>query len=132
MNAEPALALQRSALGGYALVAATGTIDARTHLLLAECLKAAIAETDLAVIVDMGGVEFCDSSGLSTFARAYHRAERRGVSLVAVGLHDRVRRVFTMTALDRGVHLQSDVGTAVRWLDTGSCATATGSGKAVS
>ncbi|MBT2212593.1 MULTISPECIES: STAS domain-containing protein [Actinomadura] len=120
MNGGSTLTLHRSALGGYALVTATGTVDIHTHTLLAECLEQASTATGLAVIVDMAGVEFCDSSGLNAFARAYNRAHGRGVSLVAAGLQERVRRVFTVTGLDRGVHLQPDVDTAVRWLDTGS------------
>ncbi|MEU8347940.1 STAS domain-containing protein [Spirillospora sp. NPDC048832] len=109
-----------SDLAGYALVIATGSIDTHTHPLLAEHLQQAITATRLAVIVDMTHVEFCDSSGLNSFARAYLRAQASGVSLVAAGLQDRVRRVFAITRLDRGVYLLPDVETAVRWLETGS------------
>ncbi|WP_242909324.1 STAS domain-containing protein [Actinomadura terrae] len=116
----PALTVRRSELGGYALVTAAGSIDVHTHPMLAECLEQAITATGLAVIVDMTGVVFCDSSGLNTFVRSYQRADGHGVSMVAAGLQDRVRRVFTITGLDRGVHVQPDVATAVRWLDSGT------------
>ncbi|RFS86487.1 anti-sigma factor antagonist [Actinomadura spongiicola] len=120
MKAESSLTVQTSDLAGYALVAVSGSIDAHTHPLLAEQLEQAVTATRLAVIVDMTDVRFCDSSGLNTFARAYLRADARGVSLVAAGLQDRVHRVFTITGLDYGVHLQPDVETAVRWLENGT------------
>ncbi|WP_067892183.1 STAS domain-containing protein [Actinomadura chibensis] len=120
MAAEPELTVQVSDLAGYALVSASGSIDYHTHPVLAARLEQAIAATRLAVIVDMAQVEFCDSSGLNCFARAYQRAHTCGISLVAAGLQERVHRVFTMTGLDFGVYLQPDLETAVRWLENGS------------
>ncbi|TYK49459.1 STAS domain-containing protein [Actinomadura decatromicini] len=120
MAAEPELTVQVSDLAGYALVSVSGSIDYHTHPALAEQLDQAITATRLAVIVDMAHVDFCDSSGLNCFARAYQRAHTRGISLVAAGLRDRVHRVFTMTGLDFGVYLQPDLETAVRWLENGS------------
>ncbi|TDB91083.1 anti-sigma factor antagonist [Actinomadura sp. KC216] len=109
-----------SDLDGYAVVAAAGSVDTLTHPVLAEHLGRAIEATRLAVIVDMSGVHFCDSSGLNAFARADMRAGSRGISLIAAGLQDRVHRVFTTTGIVHGVYLMSDVHSAVRWLETGT------------
>jgi anti-sigma B factor antagonist len=107
-------------LVGYALVTAAGSIDFSTHALLDEHLDQALQLTRIAVIVDMTEVNFCDSSGLNAFARARRQAIARGITIVAVGLHDRVELVFGITGLDQAFYPQPDLETALRWLETGT------------
>lgn len=113
------LTVQVESLISYAVATVEGSVDFGTHALLEERLTHALTLTRAALIVDMAGVEFCDSSGLSVFARMIRQTRVRGVALVVVGLHGRVANVFAMTRMDHGVYLYPDLESAVRWLETG-------------
>jgi anti-anti-sigma factor len=76
--------------------------------------------TKLAVIVDLTEVEFCDSTGLNTFARVRRHATANGIVVVTAGLRDRVKEAFTMTRLAQAFYAQPDLETAVRWLENGT------------
>lgn len=103
----------------YAVATLEGSIDFGTHGVLEERLTEALTLTRASLIVDMTRVEFCDSSGLSVFARMMRQTRARGVTLVVVGLHGRVAQVFSVTRMDHGMYLHPDLETAVRWLETG-------------
>lgn len=116
----PALAVRVSQLSGYAVVTAAGSIDFTTRALLEEHLDQALQLTKLAVIVDLTEVEFCDSTGLNTFARTRRQASALGLVVVTAGLRDRVKDAFTMTRLAQAFYAQPDLETAVRWLENGT------------
>jgi anti-sigma B factor antagonist len=118
---EPAdgMSVQVDRLSVYAVVTVEGSIDFGTHERLAERLTEALALTEAAVIMDMAAVSFCDSAGLRVFARAIRETRMRGMSLVVTGLHGRVANVFSMTGLQQEMFVQSDVDSAVSWLETG-------------
>jgi len=78
MSTAPALTAQVSQQGGYAVVTAAGSIDFTTRPLLEEHLDQALRLTQLAVIVDLSKVHFCDSVGLNVFLRARRPRHRRG------------------------------------------------------
>ncbi|MEU6038414.1 STAS domain-containing protein [Actinomadura sp. NPDC047616] len=120
MSTDPALTIEVTEQAGYSLVVPAGSIDFHTHPAMNEHLGRAIDMTSLAVIVDMTGVEFCDSSGLNVFARARRRADARGVTVVIVGMPSRVERVFSLTGLDQAFYHQPDLRTALHWLETGT------------
>ncbi|HEU5157367.1 MAG TPA: anti-sigma factor antagonist [Streptosporangiaceae bacterium] len=120
MSTDPALSVRVSELAGYAVVTAAGSIDFTTRATLEEHLEQALELTRLAVIVDLTDVEFCDSTGLNTFARIRRQATARGVVVVTAGLRDRVKDVFTMTRLTQAFYAQPDLETAIRWLENGS------------
>jgi anti-sigma B factor antagonist len=120
MSTEPSLTFQVAQTAGYAVVTPAGSIDFTSHELLEEQLDQALQMTRLAVIVDMNKVNFCDSSGLNTFARAHHQATARGLTIILTGLQERVRRVFSITRLDQAFYPQPDLETAIQWLENGS------------
>ncbi|MCF6471102.1 STAS domain-containing protein [Nonomuraea sp. MG754425] len=59
------------------------------------------------VVVDMKGVEFCDSSGLNTLIWAANTVEGAGGRIRLTGLQPRLTRLLRMTGLDRRFHLTS-------------------------
>ncbi|GAA4151003.1 STAS domain-containing protein [Actinomadura keratinilytica] len=120
MSTDPELTVEITEQGGYSLVVPAGSIDFHTHPALDEHLARAIDPTGLAVIADMSGVTFCDSSGLAVFARARRRADARGVTMVIVGMPGRVERVFSVTGLDRAFCRRPGLRTAPHWLETGA------------
>jgi anti-sigma B factor antagonist len=120
MSTDQALTMRVSEQAGYAVVVAAGSIDAITRDLLDEQLDRALELTRLAVIVDLSEVGFCDSTGLDTFVQARRKATARGVTMVIVGLRNRVEYVFTITQLEEAFFAQPDLETAIRWLENGS------------
>jgi anti-anti-sigma factor len=120
MRTDPALTVQVSQLAGYAVVTAAGTIDFTTREMLEEHLDQALRLTRVAVIVDLTEVDFCDSTGLNTFARIRRQATALGIVVITAGLRDRVKDAFTMTRLAEAFYAQPDLETAVRWLENGT------------
>jgi anti-sigma B factor antagonist len=109
-----------SPLLDHAVVTVIGDVQLGTSQTLTSHLDRAFGLTHTAVIVDMTEVGFCDSSGLNVFATALRRARAQGVVLLAYGLTVRVKRVFTITGLNREIHLHPDLHSAVSWLETKS------------
>jgi anti-anti-sigma factor len=68
-------------------------------------LRSAIDEVErsdaAAIVIDLGGVTFIDSSGLHVLLMTARRCERRQVPLTAVHLPLHVRRLFSLVALDK-------------------------------
>lgn len=120
MSGEDGLTVQVTKLAVYALVTAVGPIDFGTHRKMTDRLMEALEMTRVAVIVDLSGVDFCDSSGLNALARGASQARARGLTLVAVGLQGRLERLFAVTHLDRALFAHSSLESAVRWLEDGT------------
>jgi anti-sigma B factor antagonist len=57
------------------------------------------------VVLDLSELAFLDSSGLAAVIELYLLLERAGARLVVVSTRAPVTRVFTVTAIDRFVHL---------------------------
>ncbi|MEU4695423.1 STAS domain-containing protein [Actinoplanes sp. NPDC023714] len=60
------------------LVAVRGNLDLDSAPSLAVCLDEALSRPEPRVVVDLSGVDFCDSIGLSTFVTGHNRAEAAG------------------------------------------------------
>ncbi|BCY08000.1 STAS domain-containing protein [Actinoplanes sp. L3-i22] len=63
---------------GATVVTVRGDLDLDSAPQLAEGLAAALDRPAPRVVVDLSGVEFCDSIGLSTFVVGHRRAEAAG------------------------------------------------------
>jgi anti-sigma B factor antagonist len=82
----------------HIIVPAASELDLATCPALAEALGA-VPATD-AVVVDLGGVTFCDSTGVSTLVRAYKRQTAAGGTLKIRGTSQIVLRALDLM----GVH----------------------------
>jgi anti-sigma B factor antagonist len=89
------------------------TLDARTHVIsvsgeihvstapeFSRRLNDAIAGGKLAVVLDLSGVEFIDSTGLSVLLNGLRRVTRAGGRMAIVVTNPTVRRLFEITRLD--------------------------------
>ena len=88
--------------GDHELVIATGEIDLYTAPRLQSELAAVIASTAPAtrVIVDMSGVEFCDSTGMNVLLSCLRQARERGGELELAAPRPAVRKILSVTGLD--------------------------------
>jgi anti-sigma B factor antagonist len=64
-------------------------------------LAAAVASEGLPrVVVDLTGVEFCDSTGMNVLLAALRRARERGGELVLAAPRPAVRKILQVTGLE--------------------------------
>ncbi|GAA3140352.1 STAS domain-containing protein [Planomonospora alba] len=68
-------------------------------------LRAALDDLTLApgagLVIDLSGLTFCDSTGISALVSAHQRAQDAGAALALAGLDPEIIRVFRIMGLDR-------------------------------
>ncbi len=81
---------------------AAGEIDLYTAPRLQSELTSVIASAASAprVVVDMSGVEFCDSTGMNVLLSGLRQARERGGELELAAPHPAVRKILSVTGLD--------------------------------
>jgi anti-sigma B factor antagonist len=80
------------------VVALRGELDVAEAASVAAAL-ATVAGGDRAVIVDLAGLEFIDSSGVAALVLVRAQARRAGGDLLLAAPRDQVTRVLTLTRL---------------------------------
>ena len=81
------------------IVALTGEIDLQTAPRLSGAVDAALAEDPVRVVLDMGGVTFCDSRGLGTLVVLSRAATRSRAVLVLANLGDFLQRLLSVSGI---------------------------------
>ena len=87
-------------INGVPVVTAPEEIDITTAYALRAALASA-ARGHATVVVDMTRTHACDTAGLHVLVRAHRRALARGGELRLVSPSPDIRRLFTITGLDR-------------------------------
>jgi anti-anti-sigma factor len=83
---------------GHVVVALRGELDIADAVSVAAAL-AAVAARERAIIVDLAGLEFIDSSGVAALARGRKHARHAGGDLLLAAPRQQVLRVLTLTRL---------------------------------
>lgn len=85
--------------GSYSVVAVRGEVDIHTAPKVQYAIERAAGENGgvSAVVVDMSGIAFMDSTALSTFMRAKDSLQEQGTSLRLTALSKAVERIFSVT-----------------------------------
>jgi anti-sigma B factor antagonist len=100
------------------IVYVTGELDISAIPELSTVLAVAAAAPGATVVLDLGGVDFVDSTALGTILKAGGEIESAGKRLVVVCAHGPVRRLLEMTNLTQRFHLsptrKEALGTAGR------------------
>ncbi len=86
--------------GDHTVVSVTGEIDLYTAPRLQSELTAALNESPARLIVDMSGVDFCDSTGINVLLAAHRHARERGGELQLAGPGSATRKVLQVTGLE--------------------------------
>lgn len=86
---------------GYAVVELHGELDISSASGLREQLFDILAGQAASLILDLSGLSFIDSTGISVLVAAERRAHELGGSLSLVGPQKIVARVLHITSLDR-------------------------------
>jgi anti-sigma B factor antagonist len=91
---------ERSLDADSVVITVAGEIHATTAPEFSERLNAAIADGKTGVILDLTGVEFIDSTGLSVLLNGLRRVTRARGSMVLACANPTVLRLFEITKLD--------------------------------
>ncbi|MDP9182374.1 MAG: STAS domain-containing protein [Actinomycetota bacterium] len=95
------LSCSTASSGTVAVITCAGEIDMSTADALRDELNAAVQSTATAVLVDLTGVTFMDSTGLGLLAKSHTRAVERGSVIRLVGPIPHVAKVMHITQLDQ-------------------------------
>jgi anti-sigma B factor antagonist len=102
-DSVPVMELQVSTASqsGHIAITAVGELDLYTAPRLQQALSAALSEQDVhRVIVDLSGVEFCDSTGMNVLLSGMKRVKERGGTFELAAPRSSVRRILQVTGLD--------------------------------
>jgi anti-sigma B factor antagonist len=80
-------------------LAVSGELDHTTAPLLDARLRDTICARHPDVTIDVSGLEFCDSAGLSVFIGAARRAAAHGGTVTLRGVRSRLRRILLVTGV---------------------------------
>jgi anti-sigma B factor antagonist len=96
------------------VVALRGQLDIDSSAVLVDMLEELNRRSVTRVVVNLGGVTFCDSTGLSALVVAYHRATRAGgfVRLAAPGAF--LMRILTIVGILDTVPVYHSTAAALR------------------
>lgn len=100
-------------LSGEVDLAAAPTVRARLTALARRAGPAPAAGAGRAVVIDLEGVTFIDSTGLSMLVAAHARFDESGGELRVAGVPNRVRRVLELTGLNGLLRTYDDVPSAL-------------------
>lgn len=90
-----------------------GRVDGDGVLLLSSKLNDVFHAREYNIILEMSGVSYINSTGLSIIAAIRTRCREHGGDLRLVGLHPRVRRVFEIVGFDRYLVLNESLEQAL-------------------
>jgi anti-anti-sigma factor len=96
------------------VITLSGTMNAVTVSGLKELLKKCVAENSVQIVIDLDGVNFIDSSGLSSLISALKGCREKGGYLRLARIQSPVKRVFELTMLDRVFEMYPTVEAAAR------------------
>ncbi|MFG3226897.1 STAS domain-containing protein [Kitasatospora sp. NPDC048194] len=86
--------------GPAAVATVTGEIDLHTAPGLRTRALELIGQGHRHLILDLSGVGFCDSAGLSALIGIWHGAQEAGGSLILAAVPDRLMRMLAITGVD--------------------------------
>ncbi len=88
------------AQGDHTILSVSGEIDLYTAPTLQSELMSALSPGQVRLIVDMSGVDFCDSTGINILLAAHRHARERGGELQLASPGSATRKVLQVTGLE--------------------------------
>jgi anti-sigma B factor antagonist len=107
------LTLNTRTQGEYTVLEVSGEVDVYTAPALRDRIADLLDAGQHRLVVDLGGVEFLDSTGLGVLVAGLNRAREVGGSLLLVCPQERVLKLFRITGLDEVFTVHGTVDDAV-------------------
>ncbi len=95
------------------LVALDGELDLSVGPQLDAVVDGVLADGRRLLLVDLGALRFCDSSGLGALLRANRVVSEAGGSLVVAGASGAVQRLLVLTSMSKLLRIETDVQPAL-------------------
>jgi anti-sigma B factor antagonist len=87
--------------GGRTVMSLGGEIDLYTAPRLhGELVTVLSGESPVQIVVDMSGVDFCDSTGMNVLLAAHRRAREQGGDLELAAPRPAIRKILQVTGLE--------------------------------
>jgi anti-sigma B factor antagonist len=86
-----------------------GEVDAYTVPKLREEIIPLTEQENVAVTVELSGINYMDSTGLGVFIGALKSVKKHNGSLKLVGLNERIERLFAITGLHEVIEIEAAV-----------------------
>lgn len=102
-DSVPDMELQVSTVSqaGHAVVTVVGELDLYTAPRLQQALASLLREQEVdRVVVDLSGIEFCDSTGMNVLLSGMKRVKERGGIFELAAPRPAVLRILQVTGLD--------------------------------
>jgi anti-sigma B factor antagonist len=97
----------------YTVIRATGYIDISTSPRLRERIHEVAAEEPSLLLLDLGPVEFIDSSALGVILNGWKLLHSQGSTLAVISPEQRITKIFEITALNLSIHLYKSLDEAL-------------------
>jgi len=102
---ETAASLQvRTPVPGVSVIEIAGEVTRASDLALQDAYERA-ADGASAIMLDFGGLEYMNSSGIGLLVTLLVRAQRNRQRIFAYGLTDHYRQIFELTRLDEVIEI---------------------------
>ena len=105
-RAELSIALHRT--GDEAVLRLAGEIDMLSATQLSTVVNEVLADPPPRIILDLGGVTFCDSQGLGTLVVLSRKASHAQSLLMLANVGDFLLRVLDITGLRSALMIRND------------------------
>jgi anti-anti-sigma factor len=99
--------------GPAAILRIEGDVTSASEGDLMAAYSLAAANGATAVVLDFSKLAYMNSGGIGLLVTLLVRAQRGGGRLVATGLSEHYRQIFTLTRLDEAIEIHDDEPTAV-------------------
>ncbi|MEU0990615.1 STAS domain-containing protein [Streptomyces sp. NPDC005953] len=94
---------------GPHLLTLAGELDHHTGPRLREALDEIPFDSGAGLVIDLSGLTYCDSTGITLLVSAYQRAQNTSSPLSLAGLSPDLLRVFRIVGLDQVFTLEPSV-----------------------
>jgi anti-anti-sigma factor len=98
---------------GILVVAPSGRIDSTTSPDFGRHMNAVIDRGDIDIVVDMAGLDYISSTGLSVFLSSAKKIRGSGGRMALSGLNNRIRLAFEMSGFLRLFPVYPSIDAAV-------------------
>jgi anti-sigma B factor antagonist len=105
---RPELSISVERTAGEAVITLAGEIDILTAARLNEVVTGLLSEAPPRIVVDMGGVTFCDSQGLGTLVVLSRKAGTAQSVLVLTNVAGFLLRVLDITGLRSALMIRNE------------------------
>jgi anti-sigma B factor antagonist len=97
-----------SAGDGVRVIEVEGEITTYAEGVFTDAFAQASADGTKAVLIDFGGLEYMNSGGIGLLVTMLIRAQRANQRLLACGLSDHYRQIFSLTRLEEAIEVHDD------------------------